>query len=358
MRARAALFPLLVLMSAAACVRDEARAPEPTLSLGSTIATSGAHSLVVREDGTLWAWGANDAGQLGDGTTEARVTPVQIGSGYQFVAATQLWFGGVCTAFTMAVKSDGSLWTWGASPLLAVAALEPVAVGSGFASVSAHGAGPAFACTGGPWCGFSCGTSSWGQFRVVAVRLDGTLWEWGHASSWAQVGTGFVSASAGPANAVALKADGTLWAWGRNDRGLVGDGTSENRETPVQVGEGYVAASAGHYETVALKTDGTLWASGVLGCAPQFEPVRMDSGIVAISQGSSARFAVTVDGTLQEFGFLPDGTRWVREVGLPGEARFVEVATGDGVALLVKSDGTVWEWHGFPDAMHEVAFEE
>lgn len=65
------------------------------------------HSLALKADGSLWAWGSGDSGRLGDGTTETRLTPIRIGDGYVAISA-----GGY---HSLALKSDSSLWAWGAN---------------------------------------------------------------------------------------------------------------------------------------------------------------------------------------------------------------------------------------------------
>ena len=91
--------------------------------------------MAVKTDGTLWAWGDNSYGQLGDGTTTHRLSPVQVGSGFASVAAGYY--------HTVAVKTDGTLWAWGYNDYgqlgdgTTTYRLSPVQVGSGFASVAA-----------------------------------------------------------------------------------------------------------------------------------------------------------------------------------------------------------------------------
>src|SRR6266542_3440000 len=99
----------LVVTGVAAC----GSGPQPETSSAAVtpgsewrvVAAGWAHTVAVKTDGTLWAWGSNLYGQLGDGTTTDRYSPVQIGSGFASVAAG--W------DFTVAVKADGTLWAWG-----------------------------------------------------------------------------------------------------------------------------------------------------------------------------------------------------------------------------------------------------
>ncbi len=216
------------------------------------------HTVAVKTDGTLWTWGWDGYGQLGDGdpsgtgttTSVSQPAPVLIGSGFAAVSAG--------TNHTVAVKQDGTLWAWGDNYYgqlgdgTATTRYVPAQIGSGFAAVSA------------------------GWNHTVALKMDGTLWAWGNNYNGqlgdgttttryvpAQIGSGFAAVSAGSyLHTVAVKADGTLWAWGFNSNGQLGDGTTAQRSSPVQIGSGFVSAAAGSYHTEAVKADGTLWAWG------------------------------------------------------------------------------------------------
>jgi hypothetical protein len=163
------------------------------------------HTLALQRDTSLWAWGANRVGRLGDGTTTASNLPRQIGRGFAAVSAG--------SEHSVALKSDGSLWTWG--------------------------------------------DNSYGQ-----------LGDGGTERSLVpqQVGTGYtaIAASAGLFNAhtLALKADGSLWLWGRNVFGQLGDESNEERHSPQLLGTGYVGVAAGWYHSVAIRVDGTAWSWG------------------------------------------------------------------------------------------------
>ena len=127
--------------------------PEPGL-LGtgySDIAAGSNHSLAIKKDGTLWAWGDNLQGQVGDGTNVDKSTPVFIGSGYTKIT------GG--TYHTLALKADHTLWIWGISKL------NPELLGTDYIKIDA------------------------GYKHSLALKTDGTLWAWGSNSSGA-LGTG------------------------------------------------------------------------------------------------------------------------------------------------------------------------
>jgi hypothetical protein len=181
------------------------------------------HNLALKTDGTLWAWGDNAKGQLGDGSTTGRLVPTQIVTGYPG-NFDKLWVavasGG---SHSLALHADGTLWAWGDN-------------GSGQA--------------GGPVFG-----SNITKPRQVA-KLSGLL-----TNIW---NSNWVAIAAGLNHSLALQADGTLWAWGNNKNGQIGDGTTVNRNIPVQVGNAtnWVSAAAGDTYSVARRADGTLWSWG------------------------------------------------------------------------------------------------
>jgi len=114
-----------------------------------------------------------------------------------------------------------------------------------------------------------------GVYHRAAIKSDGTLLTWGYNQfgqlgdgsntsrlAPVQVGTDYITVSAGEGYTAAIKSDGSLWAWGKNEFGGIGDGTTSNRNTPVQIGTGFSLVAVGGYHTVAIKSDGTLWAWG------------------------------------------------------------------------------------------------
>ena len=213
------------------------------------LATAYFHSLALKTDNSLWAWGYGGFCALGDGTCESRPTPVQVLTGVAAVEA-----GGY---HSLALKTDSSLWAWGynyAGQLgdgTTTTQLAPIQVMTGVASVVA------------------------GVGHTLAIKTDGSLWAWG--SNWGgqigdgtttdhrtpvQIMTGVAAVAAGYYHTLALKTDGSLWAWGNNWGGQIGDGTTTDRLTPIQVMAGVAAVSAGNAYTLARKTDGSLWAWG------------------------------------------------------------------------------------------------
>ena len=272
------------------------RVPVQAQRLGGVVAVAAGkdHTVAVRSDGTVWAWGSNGDGQLGDGTMITRPIPILV-SGLANVVAVAAGQG-----VTMALKSDGTVWTWGSN---FYGALGEGAVRNADTKrlIPAQVAGLA------GMVAVSVGN------HAVAVKNDGTVWAWGD-NGYGQLGDGtttfratpvqvsglygVVAAYAGRAssrNSIALKADGTVWAWGNNDAGQLGDGILSPSSYPVQVaglfGVGLVDVGRDH--GIAAKSDGTFWTwgannSGQLGdgtTAMRVVPVQM-SGIgdaVAVS---------------------------------------------------------------------------
>ncbi len=204
--------------------------------------------------GTVWTWGRNLYGQLGDGTTTNRNTPVQV-SGLIGVTAIA---GG--DSHTIALKSDGTVWTWGdngygqlgnASTTNSTAPVQ-VSQLSGLTSVTAIAGG---------------------DTQTIALKTDGTVWTWGD-NGQGQLGNASTTSSTIPVqvsqlsgltsviaiasqpsgHTIALKIDGTVWTWGNNVYGQLGDGTTTNRNTPVQVGglTGVTAIAGGELHTIAI----------------------------------------------------------------------------------------------------------
>ena len=216
------------------------------------------HTLAIKTDGTLWAWGSNSSGKLGDGTTTNSTAPVQIGSAtnWQTVAASE--------DHTVALKTDGTLWAWGDNSF--------GRLGDG---TTTNRSAPTQIGSATDWTAIAAG----GKFSL-AVKSTGTLWAWGENGSGqmangatggqnnspTQVGsaTNWQKVAASYNSAIATKTDGTLWGWGNNNNGQVGDGTTTLRTTPVQIGSATDWQSiTAHYGTnAAIKTTGTLWTWG------------------------------------------------------------------------------------------------
>lgn len=307
-----------------------------------------------RTDGTLWCWGSNQYGQLGDGTSAIRNGPVfvsALGKSAVHVSAGEV--------STCAWAEDGAVWCWGVSDYIGndgqrlfcgSSSCDPTPVRmQGFTEPVvqvATGAGP------------------------CAVQSDGTLWCWGYAPPAEQsaFGTNIAEVRVGNLFKCARKTDGSLWCSGYNDVGQLGDGTTSAtfRNAPTQVtafGTNVAGFTAGDSYACARKTDGTLWCWGSFlsladvrdAGAGQPTPTQMTtlgSSVIAVSSGRSHTCAVKADGTLwcwgkNQFGQLGDGTTVERDAPVQVKAlgqSVTDVSAGGGSTCAKKSDGTLWCW--------------
>ena len=296
--------------------------PKPDVTLGvggagvltGTVAAAegGYHSLALKADGTLWAWGFNTYGQLGNGGTAEQHAPVQVsGLGTTKVAAVA---AGV--QHTVALRADGTVWTWGRNNY------GQLGNGTYDGSPAAHST----------------------PFQVLGL-------------------SNVVAVAAGEFHTVVLKADGTIWSWGDNGNGQLGDGSTTNRYAPVRVGglNGMVALAAGAYHTLAVDSDGAVWAWGsnyygqiaLDGTQDEPTPVQVHglSQIVDVAAGIYHSLALDSEGTVwtwgnNAYGQIGNGNTTdqhevVTASGLHGA---VAVAGGAWHSVALLDDGSVWTW--------------
>ena len=323
----------------------------------TAIASGQNHSLALKNDGTVWAWGDNYYGQLGIGTTETSYGPMQVSnlSGVSSIAA-----GG---SHSIALKNNGTVWTWG---LNSDGQLGDGLITSGrLTAEQVSGLSGIIAISGS-------------AFNSSALKNDGTLWMWGN-NSYGQLGggtkifrptvtqviglNGITAFSGGNFHSLALKNDGTVYAWGSNTCGQLGDGTTLIKTMAIQVNElnGITAISGGSEHSLALKNDGTIWAwgnnsEGQLGDGTndtRATAVQLSglSGIVDISAGSSHSLALKNDGTAWAWGNnsngqLGDGTTTSKKIAIQvsGLSGIEAISAGSSHSLALKNDGTVWAW--------------
>ncbi|RII27790.1 MAG: RCC1 repeat-containing protein [Geobacter sp.] len=341
----AAFFMLMVAVGSAAAYGDI-----------QAIAAGSGHTVVLKNNGTVWAWGDNYYGQLGDGTTTERHAPVQVTglAGITAVAAGDY--------HTVTLKNDGTVWVWGDNYCgqlgdgTTTERQSPIQV-TGLAGVTAIAGGDA---------------------HTVALRNDGTVWTWGD-NYYGQLGdrtvterhspvqvtglAGVVAIAAGYCYTVALRNDGTVWTWGINSYGQLGDGKTIERHAPVQVTglTGVTAIEAGWSHTVALKNDGMVWAwgdnyYGQLGDGSTTEshsPVQVTgiAGVIKVVAGGVHTVALKNDGAVwtwgdNSYGQLGNGTTAESDAPtfVTGLVGVIAVAAGDYHTIALKSDGTVWSW--------------
>jgi alpha-tubulin suppressor-like RCC1 family protein len=224
----------------------------PTQVAGTTwaqVSTGFTHAAAIRSDGTLWTWGLGTLGALGNNSTLTRSSPVQVaGTTWAQVSAGN--------AHTLAVRTDGTLWAWGDngagrlgnSGNVSADVSSPVQVaGTDWAQVSAgNGHSAALRTDGTLW--------TWGYNVQGQLGIDVGGATSANRSSPVQVaGTDWVQVSAGNGHTAAIRTDGTLWTWGSGGAGRLGNDDTTNQSSPVQVaGTTWALVSAGSSHTAAI----------------------------------------------------------------------------------------------------------
>ena len=231
-----------------------------TASDWATISSDNVQTLGIKFDGTLWGWGSNSNGKLGNGTWIDSYVPLQIGTDTNWKEVS------TSAHHTTALKTDGTLWGWGLSAAVANST-TPLQIG-----------------TANDWKTISsdCGLHTLALKNDGRLFVFGDIWEINYgtlglgptitsAAFPTQIGTdsdwNIISAS--PRNSFAIKTNGTLWGWGQNSVGNLGDGTQIHRFVPTQISDDtdWQMVSVGVIHTVALKANGDLytWGSNLKG---------------------------------------------------------------------------------------------
>ena len=290
------------------------------------VTSDGGSTHAIKQDGTLWGWGEQGLGQIGDGTVTQRNSPVQVGALADWLARDadeRVKVKMSQSSYTVAIKPDGTLWAWGAGEY----GRMPLGSTTNFSS-------PVQVGSLTDWDNVAAGTNDgW------AVKTDGTLWAWGrnyyggvgqgnttNYSSPVQVGslTDWALVFPGGEFVHCIKTDGTLWGLGKNyEYGSLGDGTLTNRCSPVQIGSltTWASGDGGTEYAAAVKTDGTLWSWG-----------RNARGVLGLNNTTDYSSPVQV-------GSLTDWYEVSATVGANGGS-----GQERGTMVATKTDGTLWGW--------------
>jgi len=323
-----------------------------------TISAGNNHNIALKPDGTLWGWGNNTNGQIGDGTTTSRNIPVKIGTANNWKTITAGW------GHTVALKTDGSLWAWGYGIL--------GQIGNGSGAVKAYNPVQQVG-TAKDWQTIAAGP----QF-TIAIKTDGTLWAWGY-NEFGQLGDGttvdkntptqigsdkdWETIATGSNHTIALKKDGSLWTWGENKNGKLGDGTIVSKIVPTQIGTAtnWKAIAGGLNHTAAIKTDGTLWcwgfnANGSLGDGTNTDKliptqIGTETNWKTIAVGWDNTVALKTDGSLWSWGYNANGKLGIgtttntftpTQVGTSKD--WLMGVSGYSHEAGLKADGAIWTW--------------
>ncbi|MEN3357159.1 MAG: hypothetical protein V7637_1141 [Mycobacteriales bacterium] len=312
-------------------------------------------AFAIGAGGIVFAWGDNISGQLGDGTTTRRLTPVHIGglSGIQQIAAGQ--------RATYALAGDGTVWSWGSGVEL---------LGDG---VTTQRLRPAKipGLTGVTELATSSQNIATGLDFTLALRSDGTVWAWGN-NAHGQIGINGTAATyptpqkvlnlaavqhiaAGLDHALALDRSGRVWSWGDGNDGELGDGTQATRTAPalVPTATGITQVAAGDGVSGALRSDGTVLAWGSNGGVVSYlgvdtlsqfvttprQVVERDS-VTQLAIGGNTFFAVTA-GQGESYGYVyADNASPALNTPYNPSTRYAFDSTGGRVAVTRTATGS------------------
>lgn len=329
------------------------------------VASGAFHTLVIRNDGTLWGCGANDQGQLGNGTLTNSSLPKPIGS--NLLGTGQTWLSVAAGEnFSLALRSDNALFAWGSRS-------------SGQVGDGVIGGSPVTTPkqVPGSWAVIKAG-----PLHSLGIKTDGTLWGWG-SNSAGQLGIGnntnqaapvqeyfklpdWISVSAGSNHSTGMRVGGTVWAWGNNDYGSLGSGNNTSTNYPVV--ESYyspfwLTSEAGAEHTVAMSSIGDMWVwgrnqLGQLGTASSNvssnTPLYSGSGYVMAAAGHWHNASIKKDGSLWSWGSNSRGqlggnlaagtTRTTPVQEATYSTQWLAVYPGKEQTLAMRTDGSLYAW--------------
>jgi alpha-tubulin suppressor-like RCC1 family protein len=361
--------------------------------------------LGLRSDGTLWSWGSNVSGATGQGTYSGDTnTPTQIGSSTDWtdIAAGCTGYSASSGMFSLAIKSNGTLWAWGNNQFYQLGDNTTTDQNTPIQIGAATTWGKVFASVTGTGFGIRTDGSlySWGENTPSGMTAQGsttgqvhTPTQVGVSTGWLTISTGVVT-SLGGGYALAIKTDDTMWAWGTNAFGGFGTGvaTSTAQPSPVNVGHFPIwkKASAGGaygnsgYPTTSLAIRGitpdysALYTFGsnssgqtaqnttsgntllpTLAATANYTWLKVAPGNVGAGGTGLGCMALLKDGTLWSWGSntVGDGTVATGSIGqgsvtlyllvptqVGTDTDWVDIAQGTYGGLGLKSDGTMWGW--------------
>ena len=357
----------------------------------SPISASGSHSMVIMVDGSLWTWGSNSRGQLGNGESTIGIQPTPPNPNPIHIMDDAIFVDSDAN-HSFVITSDGTLWGWGSNfaGSLGIGG-EIIAPANGGWALS-----PPFRPLG--WSRVlenpvvypvrikrNVVLVSSGRGHAWAIRGDGVLFGWGNRDSYlwipvsgtsrittrpTQATQNIVSFSTSDVHAMAIDEMGTLWGWGGNNVGqlnydvapISGPGRRSFRE--IEIMQNISAVSVGGYHTAAIMTDGSLWTwgsnshgqlgngkqtAGIYPTPPNPYPTWIMNDVAMVVAGTFYTMAITNDGNLfawgdNTFGQLGDGTTENRHIPTFIMDDVVYVAAGDIHTLAIRSDGSLWAW--------------
>ena len=315
------------------------------------------HSHALKPSGECWSWGYGTTGELGNGVTVHKSSPVLVVGGHHFVRVSPGHY------HCLALSNAYYVYSWGDNGYGQLGnnsntdSLVPVEiVGSHlFVQIAA------------------------GSYHSLALKDNGEVWVWGR-NDYGQLGDNTTTSKSSPVlvigshlfdfiscggnNSVALKSGGVAWAWGINDYGQLGDNTTASKSSPVAVvgGHTFQHVSVGSSFTVGLRTDGSAWAWGYNGSGQlgdnskthRSAPVAVVGGHVfmQVAAGGSHALGLKSDGSCWswgansywQLGYSSSIIGKSSPVSVMGNHSFIQVFAGTSYCLALKDNGEVWAW--------------
>lgn len=349
----------------------------PTIVAGewSKVAAGGSHTCAIRSDGALRCWGDNEFGQLGNGLSgfgESSSLPDVVNSAVNWTDIT------AGSNFTCGIKLDGTLWCWGQNYFGQIGQGDsggqdthdlPTQIGTEtqWRSVKASGTGDhvcAYKQDDSFWC---WGDNGYGQLGEGSV-VDGTN-QYSLVPVPVNPDTDWASISLGYYHSCAIKENGSLWCWGDNTDGTVGDGSQLDKSIPVQVGSDldWKQVSANSEHTCAVKTTGSLWCWGnnggddILGLGPiasftvlpSPQQLGTDTDWEKVSTGTTHSCALKTNGSIYCWGngasgrLAQDSTDTAdKDIPVPiiSSQAWLSVSAGYMHTCAVATDNSLWCW--------------
>ena len=266
------------------------------------------YSTGIKQDNSLWAWGLNNYGQLGNGTTQNSYIPIKIMN--NVISYEEGTFS------SYAIKEDKSLWAWGYNAYGQLGdgttkdSYSPIKTMDNVISIKSS------------------------NYSNYAIKEDKSLWAWGY-NAYGQLGDGTTKDSYSPIKIMdnvisinyhdyscyVIKEDKSLWAWGLNNYGQLGDGTTKDSYIPIKIIDNVVYCEYGVLSSYAIKEDKSLWtwgynAYGQLGdgtTKDRYSPTKIMNNVISIKSRGHSNYAIKEDKSLwiwgrNNQGQLGDGT--------------------------------------------------
>ena len=338
----------------------------------------------------LYIWGTNTTGKLGDGTTVAKSSPVQVTLGSALPTNTNqvLAVSNAGTWFVKTQLNDYSLWVEGFGSNSGIGPVNSGITGNRSSPVQVGGG--EYGGLLDQWYAISTNGGNY----ALAIKSDRTLWAWGTntygqlgisdtvtRSSPVQIGTNsnwsLVSAGSGSGHSAAIDTSGNLYVWGRNHNGQLGDSSTINKSSPVQIAGTWTSVSLNSFwgTTHAINNLSKLYAWGNTGITNGFNYLYGDGSTInrssptiigtsswaQVSAGAENISAIRIDGTLwgwglNAYGAVGDRTTVNRSVPTQvfGGGSWAQVVAGGAGVLssgdfmsstyAIKTNGTLWAW--------------